>query len=155
MAEPVAARLVHRLPGRLRLRVEARRGDREWLDRLALDLAQVEGVRGVETNASTASLLVRHDGPTGALLERIRGLGLVRLDTLEPSEPPMRERLAGRLARLDRDLARATRGELDLEGAALLGLLLLALVQAARGRLVGPALSLLWYARGLIGPPRP
>ncbi len=150
MAEPAAARLVHRLPGRLRLVLDEGRRAADRLDRLAVELALVEGVRSVAVNPLTGSVLVHHDGPAEALVERVRSRGLLRVDSLEPREPALRERLARRLARLDRTIDRATRGELDLAGAALLGLLLLALVQLARGRIAGPALSLLWYASGIL-----
>lgn len=153
MAEPEPARLVHRLPGRARLRIEGRRGDVAWFDRLRLDLALVEGVRAVEANPRIGSLLLLHDGPLEPLLARLHAAGLVAADPLARGERPFRERLVERLGRLDRAMLRASEGELDGRGALLLAFLGLALLQAVRGQVAGPALTLLWYASGLLRPP--
>ncbi len=150
MAEGEPARLVHRLPGRVRLRVDAKRGDRAWFDALALELSLLENIRSVEANPLTGSLLIRHEGPLERLLEELAARGLLRVSDPEPREIPLARRLAERAEAADARLRRATAGELDLEGAALLVVLLVALVQALRGRLVGPASSLLWYAASLL-----
>jgi hypothetical protein len=150
MAEPEPARLVHRLPGRVRLKIDGRRGDRAWFDALALELALVEGIRAVEANPLTGSLLIHHEGSLERLLEQLAARGFVRVESSEPREIPLPRRLAERTAALDAGLRRATAGELDLKGAALLGLLGLALVQAARGQFAGPAVSLLWYASNFV-----
>lgn len=149
MADAEPARLVHRLPGRVRLKVDGRRGDRDWFDAVALELALVETIRSVEASPLTGSLLIHHEGPLERLVDELAGRGLVRVETLEPREVPLPHRLAERAAAVDAGLRRATAGELDLRGAALLGLLALAIVQAARGQLAGPAVSLLWYASSL------
>lgn len=149
MAEAEPARLVHRLPGRVRLKVDGRRGDRAWFDAVALELALLDGIRAVEANPLTASFLIHHEGPLERLLDELAGRGLVRVASGEPREIPLPRRLAERAAVLDAGLRQATAGELDLRGAALLGLLGLALVQAARGQFAGPAVSLLWYASNL------
>lgn len=150
MAEPEAARIVHRLPGRVRLKIDQRRYDAAWFEALALELALVEGIRTVEVNPRTASLLLFHDGPLEPVLDALAARGLVRLESLEPREIPLTRRLRERAGRLDARLRQATAGELDLQGAALLGLLFLALVQALRGHVAGPAVSLLWYASNLV-----
>jgi hypothetical protein len=149
MTEAEPGRLVHRLPGRVRLRIDGRRGDRAWFDALALELALLDGIRAVDANPLTAGLLIHHDGPLERLLDELAGRGLVRVESLEPREVPLPRRLGERLAVVDAGLRRATAGELDLRAAAVLALLGLALVQAARGQLVGPAASLLWYASSL------
>lgn len=149
MAEPEPARLVHRLPGRVRLKIDGRRGDRAWFDATALELSLLEGILAVDANPLTGSLLIRHEGPLERLLRELAERGLLRVASLELQEIPLARRLAQRAAAVDEGLRRASAGELDLAGAALLGLLLLALVQAARGQLAGPAVSLVWYASSL------
>lgn len=149
MAEPEPARLVHRLPGRVRLKIDGKRGDRAWFDALALELSLSEGILAVDANPLTGSLLIRHEGPLERLLGELAERGSLHVASLEPQEIPLGRRLAQRAAAVDESLRRASAGELDLAGAALLGLLLLALVQAARGQLAGPAVSLLWYASSL------
>ncbi|MCS6878939.1 MAG: hypothetical protein RMK73_05760 [Geminicoccaceae bacterium] len=150
MAEPEPARIVHRLPGRVRLRIDRRRYDTAWFDALALELALSERVRSVEVNPRTASVLVYHEGPLEPLLDELAARGFVRVESLAPREIPVAQRLAERAGALDDRLRRATAGELDLRGAALLALLLLALVQVIRGQVAGPAVSLLWYASNLV-----
>lgn len=150
MAEGEPARLVHRLPGRVRLKVDGRRRDAAWFDAVALELSLLDGVRAVDADPRTGSLLIRHEGSLDTLLDELARRGLVRVDEREPRETPLALRLGERLDRLDAHLKRASAGELDLGGAALLALLLLALVQALRGQVAGPAVSLLWYASQLV-----
>ncbi len=149
MAEPEPARLVHRLPGRVRLKIDGRRGERDWFDAVAVELALVESIRAVDANPLTGSLLIRHDGPLERLLGELAARGLICVANPQPCEIPLALRLSERAERVDAGLRRATAGELDLKGAALLALLLLAGVQALRGQLAGPAVSLLWYASSL------
>ena len=64
--------IVHQLPGRIRMRVSAKRNDAVYLSRLSECLTCIAGVRGSQVNAATGSVVVHYDGDPGLLLERMR-----------------------------------------------------------------------------------
>jgi hypothetical protein len=55
-------RIVHFLPGRLRLKVAAIRGDPAHAERLRAAFGQVPGVQEIAYNTLTGSVLIRYDG---------------------------------------------------------------------------------------------
>ncbi len=67
----------HSIPGRMRLRVRARRGDAGFFERAA-GLGRVPGVHGVRANAQTGSILIEHAGDEAAVLAAAREQGLFR-----------------------------------------------------------------------------
>jgi hypothetical protein len=150
MAEPkVSAFIVHELPGRLRLKIPEKRGDTAYFTRLAEQLPHCPGVARVDGKAHTGSLLVLHASATraadiDAYAER---LGLFSL-TDRPATPrrTLRQCANAGVDALDRGLLAASGGVVDLGSAILLMLLVLAARQAARGQVLVPAFSLLWFA---------
>jgi hypothetical protein len=131
---PPRASVEHVVPGRMRLRVTARRGDAGYFGRVRTALAGLPGVREVRVNPRTGSILVEHGGDGAALLASGRAQGLF------DAEAP------------DRALARpgAARGlpaaPLDLAAAGLAGA---GVLQIVRGQVVGSASENLWNAYGL------
>ncbi len=120
-----AATVTHRLPGRTRLRVSARRGDSGFFVQ-SIDRARaLPAVRAAWANPVTASLLLEHEGEIEPIA---RELGL---DIAAP-KPPAR--------RIRRPVAPASP-----LGLAAVGFGAAAAVQLARGRLVGnSAVENLW-----------
>lgn len=55
------ARVAHRARGRMRLKIHGLRGNASGLERLKQSIAPMDGVRGVETNAATGSVVVHYD----------------------------------------------------------------------------------------------
>jgi hypothetical protein len=123
------ASVAHDSPGRLRLKVPERRGDLAFFARLGAALAEAPGVRAVETNARTGSLLILHDGAHRPPLEWAAGQGLLR-----PAERPF----SPVPARPEREPDWRT------VAAVLVGLL--ALLQLLRGQALGPATTLAFMA---------
>lgn len=130
------AQLVHSAPGRVRLRVAALRGATRALTELAHALEKIEGVGNVHPNVVTGSLL-------------IEGMGM----SIEDLQQTLHMRGYLRIARewsdelVDSALIGWRRTGLDvLERAAPLAMFALAVVQAARGQFLPPALSLALYA---------
>ncbi|MCS6892242.1 MAG: hypothetical protein NZN45_11560 [Rhodovarius sp.] len=129
MAEAPAALLVHRLPGRLRLRLPALRGDAAGMAALSARIAALPGVSRAEASALTGSLVLFHDGPTESLLAQAEAAGLFALRRGDaPSAAPQP------------GPAPAPAALLPALGAAAAGLL--ALVQILRQQLLPPALVL-------------
>lgn len=138
------ARIEHRLPGRLRLRLPAMRGDTVYFRELEEAIATHPGLGSVTVSPTTASVLFE-DLELGdrnfARLAREQGWFEVRAPAHRPT---------GRAARrdvIDPGVKAAMR---EMRPSLALILVALALLQAARGQLMVPALSLLWFAYVLV-----
>lgn len=144
------ATLAHHSPGRARIRVAARRGDTSYFDRVRDSFSQCPGIRHLDVNPSTGSILLHHS----LGIEEIVGFGRENeLFDLEESSPRRRSplaRLGGSLRRLDQHLARSTGGSLDLATIAFVVFAGGAVVQLARGKALAPASTLAWYAASLL-----
>jgi hypothetical protein len=131
--DPAPARIVHRLPGRLRLLVPTKRGVPSYFDQLALSLATFRGVQSVRTSARAASVVIQHVGAADAILDGARAEGLfdASLDPnpAEEAAPAWRPR--------------------DLDHLLVLGFALAGVLQLLRGQVLPPALSLFSYALAL------
>jgi hypothetical protein len=145
------AYLVHRLPGRVRLRVREKRQDTDYFDRVRRQLAWLPGVESVRVNAATGSVLVLHpDMPYADLERRLQALELFALvPEAEPVTPPLAGVRAG-MARIDALLGSSFPGGLDLRTLVVMGAGALALRQIVRGEVLGPGLPLLWSAMELV-----
>lgn len=136
--------VTHRLPGRIRLQLSGLKHDPAALDGLAEGLRASPQVTRVQANALVGSLLVHHTGGWDELAAWAEAGQLFAL-----GRPP-RENVHQRLHRGVDDLTRglsAVSGEpVDLREWLTLGLIGLAIHQAAAGNVMVPAASLLWYA---------
>lgn len=144
---PRDAVVVHRLPGRLRLRLSELRNDPESLASIAASLRCLPGIQAVEANAVTGSLLIRYEGPEAPILQAAARDGSLRLVTAtEEAVPDLSGRLDEGMRNLSRGLQTVTGGEVDLNGLLVVGLTLLAIQQAIEGNVMVPAAALLWNA---------
>ncbi|MFG1359603.1 hypothetical protein [Xanthobacter pseudotagetidis] len=142
---PVHARLAHRAGGRTRL-VILGKVPHARLVALA-DALAAAGIAKVEIRPKTGSIVLVHDTAWEDLADTLKGAGLKVADPAPPEpDPAPIEDAATRLAKADLLMALLTKGRLDLQNAAFLGLTLVGLVQLARGRLAGPALTLFGQA---------
>lgn len=57
----MSVRVLHYIPGRLRLRVDAVKRSPEFAARVEREMAEVPGVRRVEARASTGSVMLEYD----------------------------------------------------------------------------------------------
>lgn len=141
----VHARVVHQIPGRTRLRL-AEAPAHARLVRLADDLAAA-GIDKIEIRPGTGSIILTHTAPWAELDGPLSDCGLVCAPQVQetPPKPPMEE--AGeRIAKADLMVTLFSGGRIDLPNAAFLGLMVGGLVQLARGRVAGPALTLFGQA---------
>jgi hypothetical protein len=56
-----SAHIVHHIPGRLRLKVPGAKGNAVFMDQVQAALGSVDGVRAIEVNPVTGSVLVHYD----------------------------------------------------------------------------------------------
>lgn len=129
----------HALPGRIRLKVPGMQGDSVYFEIAGEILQKAPGVRTVETNHRTASILVTG---SAASLPRLRKIGADH-DLFHLSDGPgAGSRIPGRRSEISARSAARERIAVIL--------LALAFVQTLRGQIMIPALALIWNALELI-----
>jgi hypothetical protein len=147
----VEANIVHRAPGRLRLRLMGHQGDRTFFETLASRLGACSGIRDVEVNPVTRSVLVQHETDEAAILAFGR-----EHDLFVPARPaPWRSALPSDAARhafetVDRQIQQRTAGTWNLREIAFLMLSVGGIVQMARQNFLPAGLALFWYATTLL-----
>ncbi len=146
------ARVVHALPGRLRLRLPERRNEPDYFATLEERLGACPGVTALRTNHRTGSVLIHHDPEhhRDAILRWGAKHGLFTTAGHPAPPPTLRTMAQGGLVRLDRRLLDHSAGTTDSRSLLMVVLLALTLVQAARGQVLGSASTMLWYAFTLI-----
>lgn len=140
MAETVT--LVHRLPGRVRLRIAGKRGNTDYFKKLSQECGRLEMVSRVKANSDTGSLVVEFTDTIEHLLEQMQNFDLdienaqtgngIRMPLSSSEELPSLNLVTGR--------------DINLMFMAGSVFAVLGIVQAARGNILAPSLTLLWYA---------
>lgn len=130
MAELPSAAVVHALPGRVRIRLPALRGDIARMSALALAAAALPRVAAAQASAMTGSLLILYGGTLDDLLGGAATAGLFAVQDAKPQP-------AGVSATLPEALVPAV-GAMAAAG--------LAALQLLRREALPPALTLGWYA---------
>jgi hypothetical protein len=148
------AEITHNSPGRLRLRIRARRGRADYFAGIEEKLVQCPGVERVVTNPVTGSVLLEPAVDLAALVAFTQAQQLFQLAQAPVLMAPLTQQVAERLSALNGELRRFSGGGIDLGSLGFLGLATLAAVQLQRGHVLGPASTLLWYAAGLLRMPR-
>lgn len=143
------AHIVHHIPGRLRLRVPHRRDDTDFFEEVLRRFLTCDSVTKVDVNPSTAGILLHYDAALPVLLLEAAEAGLTELADIELGlQPlvPISEHLTTRLGDVDRQISQFTQGTVNGTTVVILFLLLAGGLQVLRGRVLGSAVPLLWYA---------
>ncbi len=135
-----AARLTHDVPGRLRYRIAARRGDPEFFSRIGAELLKCEMVQTVEINPLTGSVLVIHAAESAAVTRYAEQHGLFRLGGGHNSD-------AGCADPFDPSADKPAADVLSLLPPLFIGL---GVYQLLQGNVLAPAATLFWYAFSLL-----
>lgn len=141
---PVAL-IVHELPGRVRLRIRERKGDREYFQRVAAEFIAVEGVEAVVTDFRTGSVLVRYRGELPSLLEEGAQRDLFRI-AKGPQGVAWTTAIYQALERGDRELYAESGGRVDFSTLSFLAMAAAGIFQVANGRGLPAGVTLLRYA---------
>ena len=136
--------VVHDSPGRVRLRVHGRVGDRAWFERVVHALAVCPGVRQVSGSPLTGSLLILHEGEFGAVARYAQAESLFEL--VAPRRPRPFARMENEVQRLDDTLRAATGQRWGVSGLAFYGLVGASLWQLVQGRVLPPTVTLAFQA---------
>jgi hypothetical protein len=111
-------------------------------------ISSLEDVETVRANPDTGGVLILHRRDAQqAVLDRVASV--VNLTEEEYVPPSTFSRAVTGLGKLDEVIARKTRDGSSLSSVIFLVLVGMALAQIARGQVMAPAASLLWYALDL------
>ncbi|MFN3594155.1 MAG: hypothetical protein ACK4TK_05665 [Thiobacillaceae bacterium] len=135
--------IAHRLPGRLRLRLDRQRAGPVLLA-VAEKLQACPGIRSVTVNPLTGSLLILHATGEDEILRYAESHALFSVRPTSGGEA--RTDATAGLRALSQGVRQVTGGTLDLDGLLMLALTGLALQQAIEGNVMVPAAALLWNA---------
>ncbi|HJW81415.1 MAG TPA: hypothetical protein VJ396_04140 [Acidiferrobacterales bacterium] len=147
------AEITHNSPGRLRLRIRARRGHADYFAGIEEKLVQCPGIERVVTNPVTGSVLLEPAIDLAALVAFTQAQQLFQLAQTPALMAPLTQQVAEHFADLNGELRRFSGGGIDLGALGFIGMVTLAAVQLQRGHVLGPASTLLWYAAGLLRMP--
>ncbi|HEX7634565.1 MAG TPA: hypothetical protein VF427_04695 [Noviherbaspirillum sp.] len=138
--------VVHRIPGRVRLRIQDRRGNAAYFSNLSENLARFENVHNARANPVTGSIALEFAGSLDEVLRRAEKDDLLTIvEAVATDKNPF---TAGANAFSDAAPPVNLVSGHDMNRMFMVGLMLLAvsLIQAFRGQWFPPALSVFWYA---------
>lgn len=134
----IDAVIIHQIPGRMRLRIPAMRGNAGYFSALSDKLENIEGVAKVKVNPTSTSVVVEYAGEAQALLEQMREFDLdLKIEDHAGEVPPHSGIQPIRLIS-GRDI-----NPMFMLGTALT---VVGLVQTFRGQIVVPSITVFWYA---------
>lgn len=143
------AYISHRSPGRLRLKIPARRGDSGYFNALEKAFMSLQGAEEIVTNPTTASVLILHQGDIlPQLQQRAEAEAFFTLAKAEDIAygASLLQQSAKLSGGLNQWLRSITRGQVDMGLIAIILLLILAFRQVQKGYVLSPAIALLWNA---------
>jgi hypothetical protein len=147
------ARIVHRMAGRLRIRVPSKRGDADYFRLVKEALSAVEGVERVEVAPLTGSVLLCSRAAAETLIESARAQGLFMVK----EEPEVRgtvlsDSISAGFASMNDRVKTLSGSGFDLPGLVFLALVGAGVYQIARGNFGAiPWYGAFWYALGIFG----
>jgi hypothetical protein len=143
MSAPLT-RVVHKIPGRARLRTVEIKGDADALSALQTALEDLAGVQNVRVNVLTGSILVEHEGNIDELLHTAEERGYLRVDAAQPESYLAQVHRAIVLS--DERIKAASGGRLDLETVSFVGFIASGIYQCLNNHGLPAGVTLFRYA---------
>lgn len=146
-----AAHIGHRTAERIRIKIPSRKGETAYFFAVKEALLKNASMDSLEVNPDTGSVLVKGaQVDVASIASAGEKSALFKLETRPPKVEPLSKKIAAPFHDLGRSINRFSGGELDLQGAAFLGLLGVGLYQLVRGDLKAPPWYVaFWYALGI------
>jgi hypothetical protein len=144
---PTAIFLVHEAPGRVRFRVRDPVSPQTM--KTLVERVAALGPRRVVGRPNTGSLIVETDEAAPALLAMLVDAGVAKA-VKPPVPPPVRQTAMLGVMQADRVISDRTDGTLDLRSAMAVVFLGAAVYQLTRGRVFGPAATMLGMAFAMV-----
>ncbi|MGB5197588.1 MAG: HMA2 domain-containing protein [Candidatus Deferrimicrobium sp.] len=142
-----SASIRHRMDGRLRVKIPARKGDPAYFSALAEVFSEFPGIRKVEVNPETGSALFLHSAEPDAIVAHAQGKGLFRI--VESTNRPVHVSVGikAKYMEFDEKVKRYTGGAWDVPAVAFASLAGAGVYQIARGNFGAPVwYTAFWYA---------
>lgn len=144
------AHIVHQLRHRVRLRIPEQRGDPFYFEEAGEKLATLDSLSQYNTNTATGCIVLHFpDSDWATVKEQVLALDAFELTDAPVAETPAMQPLLYNIARLDKTVANSSAGRVDLRTIMFLALTVLAIRQAMKGDILGPALPLILSAWSL------
>jgi hypothetical protein len=137
---PVAV-VSHRTGSRLRIKIPSKRRDEVFFTTLAERMSALEGVRSVESNPLTGSILLTHASDPDRIIEACRNGGLLKIGGPRSAPTHLHRRLTETFESMDGALRHASGNEIDIGGVAFLTLAGVSIYQIS----IGNAAAIPWY----------
>jgi hypothetical protein len=137
---PVAV-VSHRTATRLRIKIPSKRRDEVFFTALAERMSALEGVRNVESNPLTGSILLSHASDPERIIEACRKDGLVSIGGPRSVPTHLHRRLSETFGDMDLAVRRASGNEMDLGGVAFVTLVGAGIYHIS----IGNAAAIPWY----------
>ncbi len=142
--------MAHRAPGRLRIKVPSKRGDREYFALLEEHFSGQTGVDAVVVNPSTGSALFQGDTGVRPIAHHGMKCNLFTLKKPSPPKTTLFESVAGAFRVGNNQLKKYTDGHIDIPSLVFLSLLGSGMYQIFRGNVSVPAwYTAFYYALGI------
>lgn len=128
----------------MRVKIPSKKGDTDFFAHTTEALSGLAGVRQMETNTLTGSILFVHETETEQLLRHIseRGLFILSRRTNTGGQTFIAKKVTETYQEFNRKITSSTEGFANIPDIAFLGLLGLGIYQISRGNFTAPA----WYA---------
>jgi hypothetical protein len=135
--------VVHSLPGRKRIKIDARRGDAAYFATLEKELAECPGVGTVTTDPRTGMALISHTAEDSVLWSHIAKHDLFQFGKNETSAPtPVHSSIAGAEHKSYTNPGKRP----DTRRLIFLAMMSMGVVQVIKGNIAIPAIAAFWYA---------
>ncbi|MCP3868781.1 MAG: heavy-metal-associated domain-containing protein [Gammaproteobacteria bacterium] len=145
------AQIVHQVTGRVRMVVKSRRRNEEYFESVREQLSALEGVEGVKVNQVTGSVTVSHpDTPYSEIVTGLGSTGLFEIGGTEEEAVNLLTPFRAKVGRIDHAIARGTWGVLNLRTLTLAGAVGFSIRQYKRGKILGPAVMMVWTAADML-----
>ena len=144
------ARIVHRMGGRLRLKIPSKKGDYRYFDLAEQTFKGCEPIHEISSNPATGGMLIQFSGAAEAILAFAQNKQLFTVvQDIEPTTD-FHQGVKASFNSIDRQVKGWTQGSINLGGLAFVALMGAGIFQIARGNLTAiPWYSAFWYALGI------
>lgn len=137
----------HSSPGRFRVKVPSRKGNTAYFSNLKDHFTHLEGVREVEANVLTGSVVFMHLADLKSISAFAEEHSLFKLIELESGMPSLSRNVVKAFSDFDKGVKRFTGNEVDVPGVAFLTLLGFGIYEISRGNFAAPAwYTAFWYS---------
>lgn len=147
-ARPVALQIAHSTKGRIRFRL-GESLSRDALTALITKIATVPNVAHVVARPNTGSVILDVKGDGEPVIERLKTDGVAVIMPHIPM-PPLAQLAQFGMMQMDSTIGKRTDGMFDTRTALATILILIAIAQLAKGKIAGPATTLLMSAFSLL-----